>query len=191
MFLAAFLLLSAAPVEYRYWVDPCVPAESSCKPSDPELAQWALEAWQRVSDGGLKFVKSATKRDAHIQVSWVSQRMGLYGEARPITVNGRRGAELYVRPEMEGLGDNIADATRKDPLFRDAIIYLTCLHEAGHALGLAHTAAFNDIMYSFGFGGDIEEYFARYRRKLQSRTDIPKHDGVSANDRTRLKVVLQ
>ena len=191
LLLAVSLLAAAEPVEYRYWVDSCVPSESSCKAGDPELAQWALEAWQRVSDGGLKFVKSASKRDAHIQVLWVSQRTGLYGEARPIMVNGRRGAELYVRPEMEGLGAEIADATKRDPLLRDAIVYLTCLHESGHALGLAHTSAFSDIMYSFGFGGDIVEYFGRYRRKLGLRADIPKHDGVSLNDRGRLKAALQ
>lgn len=191
MLLSVAFLLVAADVEYRYWVDPCVPAESACKPGDPQLAQWALEAWERVTAGGVKFVKSASRKDALIRVTWVSQRMGLYGEARPIVVNGRRGAELYVRPEMEGLGEDIFEATRKDPLLRDAIVYLTCVHESGHALGLAHTAEFNDIMYSFGFGGDITEYFARYRRKLKSRTDIAKQDAVSNNDLARLRVLLQ
>jgi predicted Zn-dependent protease len=122
---------------------------------------------------------------------WVSQRMGLYGEARPIVVNGRRGAELYVRPEMEGLGEDIFEATKKDPLLRDAIVYLTCVHESGHALGLGHTAAFADIMYSFGYGGDIPEYFNRYRRRLKSRADIPKQDSPSKNDLARLNALLQ
>ncbi len=189
MLSVALVLLSA--IEYRYWIDPCIPAESACKPGDPELAQWALEAWERVTAGGVKFVKSTTRQDAHIRVTWVSQRMGLYGEARPIIVNGRRGAELYVRPEMEGLGEDIFEATRKDALLRDAIVYLTCVHESGHALGLAHTAAFNDIMYSFGFGGDIAEYFSRYRRKLKSRVDIPKQDAISKNDLARLNDLLQ
>lgn len=186
----ALLVLSAA-VEYRYWIDPCVPAESACKPGDPELAQWALESWQTATSGGVKFVKSSTRKDAHIRVTWVSQRMGLYGEARPIIVNGRRGAELYVRPEMEGLGEDIHEATKKDALLRDAIVYLTCVHESGHALGLGHTAEFADIMYSFGYGGDIPEYFNRYRRKLKSRADIPKQTSVSPNDLARLNALLQ
>jgi predicted Zn-dependent protease len=71
-------------------------------------------------------------------------------------------------------------------LLRDAIVYLTCLHETGHALGLEHTANFSDIMYSFQYGGDIPEYFARYRRLLKSRADIPKHSGMSDADRKRL-----
>jgi predicted Zn-dependent protease len=69
---------------------------------------------------------------------------------------------------------------------RDSIVYLTCLHETGHALGLPHTAAFDDIMYSFQYGGDIPEYFARYRRKLHTRRDIQKNSGLSEADQTRL-----
>jgi hypothetical protein len=51
---------------------------------------------------------------------------------------------------------------------------------------LAHTAAFADIMYSFQYGGDITEYFARYRRQLSARSDIRKHSGMSDEDRRRL-----
>jgi hypothetical protein len=92
-------------------------------------------------------------------------------------VDGRRGANIYVLPSV---------APGADPLLRDAIVYLTCLHETGHALGLAHTAAFADIMYSFQYGGDIREYFARYRRQLSTRSDIRKHSGMSDDDRRRL-----
>lgn len=187
---AALALASAA--EYGYWIEPCDPAQSACKSSDPELAEWALQAWQKAAgDAALKFTKAASKSEAQIRVYWVSQRTGLYGEARPIVVRGKRGAELYVRPEMDGLGDDIAAVAKKDPLLRDAIVYLTCLHESGHALGLGHTADFNDIMYSFGFGGDIVEYFGRYRRKLSGRGDIPKHSGISKADLDRLNRLLQ
>ena len=37
-------------------------------------------------------------------------------------------------------------------------------------------------MYFFGFGGDIVEYFMRYRSKLQSRADIAKYSGLSSGD---------
>jgi hypothetical protein len=115
---------------------------------------------------------------AHIRLFWANGQDGLYGEARPIVVDGVRGAEVFVLPEQ---------SSSADPLSRDAILYLTCVHETGHALGLRHTAAFADIMYSFQFGGDIEEYFGRYRRLLSSRADIRKHAGMSEADRKQLR----
>ena len=87
------------------------------------------------------------------------------------------GAEVYIVTPGERDGDE---------LLRDAIVYLTCVHETGHALGLAHTAEFADIMYSFQYGGDIDEYFGRYRRMLSVRSDIRKHSGMSDADRRRL-----
>jgi hypothetical protein len=41
-------------------------------------------------------------------------------------------------------------------------------------------------MYSFQYGGDIAEYFGRYRRKLAARADIRKHSGMSPEDAKRL-----
>jgi hypothetical protein len=73
-----------------------------------------------------------------------------------------------------------------DKLLRDTIVYLTCLHESGHALGLPHTREFPDIMYSFQYGGDIPEYFGRYRRKLATREDISNNSGISPADRVHL-----
>jgi hypothetical protein len=49
---------------------------------------------------------------------------------------------------------------------------------------------FADIMYSFQYGGDIEEYFGRYRRKLETRGDIAKNSGMSAADRMQLLEAL-
>ena len=163
----------------RYWVEPCTHPESGCKRDDPELAQWAMEAWEEASGGALHLVKADSREPAHIRLHWVAGNQGLYGEARPIEVQGERGAEVYVLPAVVPAGE-------KDGLLRDAIVYLTCLHETGHALGLEHTADFADIMYSFQYGGDIAGYFGRYRRQLGSRADIRKHPGMSAADRQRV-----
>ena len=182
---AAFLLLFAAAAHaasFHYWVEPCTDRQTGCHADDPELAQWALEAWQAASSGKLNFTKSPDLEHAEIRIYWANGNQGLYGEARPILVNGVRGAAVYVLPP--------ADNTQ-DPLLRDTIVYLTCLHETGHALGLQHTAAFADIMYSFQYGGDIPEYFGRYRRLLSARADIRKHAGMSADDRRRIVQIYQ
>jgi len=146
------------------------------------LAGWALEAWQRASNGALEFSLAANREHARIRILWASGQQGLYGETRRIEVDGRPGAEIYVLPAPLGAND--------DRLMRDAIVYLTCLHESGHALGLAHTATFPDIMYSFQYGGDIGEYFGRYRRLLTVREDIRKHSGMSEADRKRLLEIV-
>jgi hypothetical protein len=160
-----------------YWVEPCTNPETSCAAGDVQLARWALEAWEAASAGRLHFVETKDRARALIRLVWASPRGGLYGETVPIEVNGRRGAQIYV---------TIVTPPGNDALLRDTIVYLTCLHESGHALGLAHTNQFNDIMYSFQFGGDIPEYFGRYRRKLATRDDIRKNSGMSPADRAHL-----
>jgi hypothetical protein len=39
-----------------------------------------------------------------------------------------------------------------------------------------------DIMYYFGYGGDIVDYFARYRQPLHTRDDIAGAPGLSTAD---------
>jgi hypothetical protein len=176
--------------EYTWWIDPCA-AETAratgCEPGDPELGRWALEAWQRESNGALTFRRSDTEAHALIRLHWAGGAASLYGETQPTLVDGKRGAVIYVLPDAHALGGEISASTRTDHLLRDAIVYLTCLHESGHALGLRHTAAFADIMYSFGFGGDIVGYFERYRRLLKTRADIAAHSGISDADRIAIR----
>jgi hypothetical protein len=180
----SFLIVAAASAaqKYSYWVEPCSQPESGCQANDPDLAAWALEAWQKASGGAIDASRTNDPRHARIRIFWATAEQGLYGEARPVLVDGLRGAEVYVRPAPFRIGD--------DKLLRDAIVYLTCLHETGHALGLPHTATFDDIMYSFQYGGDIAEYFGRYRRRLQGRDDIHKNLGMSEADRKHLLEIL-
>ena len=97
---------------------------------------------------------------------------------RSVTVGGRRGAEVFVRPDMTALGDDISGRARQDPLLRETIVYLTCLHELGHAFGLVHTRNFDDVMFFFGYGGDIAEYFGpsiENRHRVHVGTVVVRH----------------
>jgi hypothetical protein len=163
--------------------------DTSARAGDVELARWALEAWQRAAAGALTFVPAASEREALVRVYWVPAAAGQYGEMRALEVNGRRGAAVFIRPDTSALGPEIAERAGLDALFRDTVVYLTCLHELGHALGLAHTADFEDVMYFFGFGGDIAEFFGRYRRTLQERSHIRDSAGLSAGDIERLRAL--
>ena len=176
---------AAEPIPY-YIADGA--GRAGFRPADRELAAWAVAAWQRHLGTALELVPGP-ESTARVRLYWADQRDGQYGEMRPLIVRGRNGAAVYIRPDMEGLGPAIARRTAEDDLLRDSIVYLTCVHELGHALGLSHTASFDDIMYYFGYGGDIVEFFSRYRRQLRSRSDIARVAGLSDADVKRLRAL--
>lgn len=160
--------------------------ESGFKEGDRTLAAWALEAWARQTTPALD-VEPGPEASATIRVYWVSAGTGLYGEMRRRPVEGRLAADVFVSPDMYGLGPDIALNGTLDPLFRDSVVYLTCVHELGHAFGLSHTSAFADIMYSFQYGGDFVAYFMRFREQLEVRDDILQATPFSPADRVAFR----
>lgn len=156
------------------------------RPGDQQLAQWALAAWARAADGRVT-VAPAPEARARVRLYWAAPQLGQYGEMRALSVDGTHGAAVYIRPDTRALGLDIDALATSDPLFRDTVVYLTCLHELGHAFGLEHTADYRDIMYSFQFGGDIVEYFARFRRQLKTRDDIARASGMSDGDAATIR----
>jgi hypothetical protein len=157
--------------------------------TDRELARFALDAWSRESGGVLKFSEASDAsaiKDALIRFRWVSSGGGTYGETEYVRVNGKPGAIVNVMPDVSLQGEPLATLAAADVLLRDTIVYLTCVHELGHAVGLQHTHNFEDIMFYFGYGGDLVRYFTRYRTQLKSRDDIRKYSGLSDGDRRTL-----
>jgi hypothetical protein len=182
--LAYAAILPAAEV-YTWWIENCTPeltSSTGCQAGDPELGRWALEAWQRETGGAIVLKKSPTEDHARLRLHWANGTSSLYGETEPVMVDGKRGANIYVLPSV---------APGDDPLLRETIVYLTCLHESGHAFGLAHTRNFADIMYSFQYGGDIAAYFGRYRVRLKTRADIAGLSGISDADRVAMRLALR
>jgi hypothetical protein len=154
------------------------------RPADRQLAQWALDAWQRAAGAALRLTPTP-EVSARVRLYWAGPQSGQYGEMRSLRVDGQMGAAVYIRPDTASLGTDIDERATTDTLFRDTVVYLTCVHELGHAFGLEHTADFRDIMYSFQYGGD----FSRYRRQLKARDDIARVSGMSEADIAKVRAL--
>jgi hypothetical protein len=132
-------------------------------PGADVLVDRALITWTRAAAGRLTLQKTASRDAALIRVRF-AQADGIYGETAPRidwTTGLIGSAEVLIAGDVAG-----------DPIQQRIVIYLTALHELGHALGLPHTNVFDDIMYSFRRPDDGERYFGAYRRKLSSSDDI-------------------
>ena len=123
----------------------------------------------RESAGRLRFVE-AGEADAIIHLIWIAPGSGVYGEMRRVIIDDLPRAFVYVTPAIDGQGPAIARLAARDPLLRDTIVYLTCVHELGHAVGLPHLPD-----PSLRQESESRRALARCRRRSHLRKPSPKH----------------
>jgi tetratricopeptide (TPR) repeat protein len=118
----------------------------------------SLNEWTKASENKFCWKRVSNEQDADLVCSWVSRREDLLGNERGAEQGLTRvkystdphsdGRTLYVSIKICTM--NITDGTPLD----DKILYATCLHEVGHAIGMGgHSPCNRDIMT---FVGDTE-----------------------------------
>jgi hypothetical protein len=132
------------------------------------LVERAMKNWSDASNGQLTLIKAATRPEATIRITFVSSDH-VYGEAAP-RLDPKTG---FIAQADIAINNAVPD----DPLDARIVVYLTALHELGHAIGLPHSDTFSAIMYRFRRVDDGERYFGAYRRMIRSVDDV----GVSAS----------
>jgi hypothetical protein len=78
--LAMCVSLVAAPDTWTYWIQPCTPENarsSNCEAADGQLAVWALEAWERASDGRIAMKPAKDREDSRLRVFWAGGNLHL------------------------------------------------------------------------------------------------------------------
>jgi hypothetical protein len=166
-----------------YYIADAIPRFGS-RPGDDELARWAFKEWERAAGRAIRLEASADEGMALIRLYWHSRNSRQFGQMKShVGSYWRRQALLYVRPDSHSGHKTLGPAAAKDPLLRDTIVYMTCLHEIGHAFGLDHTDAADDVMRTEGSA----ENFQRYRMRLKTRADIAKVAWLSDADAARIR----
>jgi hypothetical protein len=164
---------------------------SGHQPGDTELAEWALAEWARATGGALRFQADAESL-SQIRIYWLPWAVAgpgqlELGSMQSFRANGRLAALISIRPNAETMIEGMVRHMQQDSLLRDTIIYLTCLHEIGHALGLNDSDNRADIMW--GGGKNKLSQYQRYRQRLQTRRSISRVSWLSKDDIARLKVL--
>lgn len=105
------------------------------------LVKRALEQWEKVSAGKVKFKVVQTLNESQVNLEWKRVDRKALGHCYFHFDNVGR---LYSAEVQIGLSDGILHQQYQD----ENEVYHTILHEIGHALGLGHSPYQSDIMYT-------------------------------------------
>jgi hypothetical protein len=172
-----------------YFIADGIP-RSGYRLGDDDLATWALQEWERSSHATIRFERTTEEGDSLLRIYWLPPAATNIGQSQRFIGRGASGrgmrAMVVVRPNMERLAEPLGTLAKEDPLLRDTIVYVTCLHEIGHALGLVeHSAGQEDVMREGETASNLAR-FQRYRRALKTRADIMTTRWLSPRDVARL-----
>jgi len=172
LLMAAQLSAARPSPQWRHWppgARVAVWLDTAHAPADAAmLVERAMKNWSDASDGQLTLVPAKSRADAAIRIVFVASE-NVYGEAAP-RVDPATG--FIAQADIA-----INSAVPPDRIDARIVVYLTALHELGHAIGLPHTDTFSAIMYRFQRPDDGERYFGAYRRLVRSADDV----GVTAS----------